>query len=58
MFAILLATCAADQFTCSNGNCIQSEYVCNFYDDCGDESDELNCEQIQETTTPQQTVYS
>ncbi|MBL4632397.1 MAG: LDL receptor domain-containing protein [Kofleriaceae bacterium] len=36
--------CADDEFSCSNGNCIRSEWVCDGDNDCGDMSDEeQNC---------------
>ncbi|KAJ8319085.1 hypothetical protein KUTeg_004176 [Tegillarca granosa] len=31
-------------FFCHNGNCINSNHMCDNYDDCGDYSDEINCE--------------
>ena len=34
---------AAGRFRCNNTNCIYSSYKCNFYDNCGDNSDEDNC---------------
>ena len=30
------------EFTCDNGLCISKDYVCDFHDDCGDNSDEEN----------------
>ena len=37
------ASCREDEFVCSNGHCINPDYVCDFEDDCLDRSDELNC---------------
>ncbi|OTF84012.1 hypothetical protein BLA29_002190 [Euroglyphus maynei] len=34
-----------DQFHCQNNVCIGKEFVCDFEDDCGDNSDEINCDQ-------------
>ncbi|XP_047484991.1 MAM and LDL-receptor class A domain-containing protein 1-like [Penaeus chinensis] len=36
--------CHDDHFSCSNGNCVNQTFVCDFSDDCGDGSDELACE--------------
>ncbi|CAF3607398.1 unnamed protein product, partial [Rotaria sp. Silwood2] len=33
-----------DPFNCSNGNCIPQDNLCDFSDDCGDNTDEYNCE--------------
>ena len=30
-------------FPCNNGLCVSYDRVCNLFDDCGDNSDELNC---------------
>ena len=27
-------------FQCNNGKCVRKDYLCNFRDDCGDNSDE------------------
>lgn len=35
-------TCAADQFQCKRGGCIDQNRVCDYTDDCGDMSDEDN----------------
>lgn len=31
------------RFKCKNGRCVNFDDLCNFYDDCGDNSDEVNC---------------
>ncbi|XP_059153681.1 very low-density lipoprotein receptor-like [Physella acuta] len=36
-------SCAPNQFQCTNGNCVQPEWQCDFDNDCGDGSDEANC---------------
>ena len=35
--------CPGFRFKCSNGPCIDPKYVCDYRDDCGDGSDEVNC---------------
>lgn len=36
--------CEADEFSCSNGNCVNSNWICDGDNDCGDMSDEeQNC---------------
>jgi hypothetical protein len=32
--------CGPNQWQCDNGNCIPESWVCDFWDDCGDNSDE------------------
>lgn len=41
--ALLITGKCHDSFQCSNGNCIVNSLLCNMHDDCGDNSDELNC---------------
>ena len=36
-------SCEIDEFRCSNRACIKLEFICDFDDDCGDYSDELQC---------------
>ncbi|MFT7812312.1 MAM and LDL-receptor class A domain-containing protein 2-like isoform X1 [Arapaima gigas] len=36
--------CLQDDFRCFNGVCVDPSTVCDFSDDCGDRSDEIDCE--------------
>ncbi|CAH1781236.1 unnamed protein product [Owenia fusiformis] len=45
--------CTSFEFTCGNGSCIDAELHCNGDDDCGDDSDEVNC--TTPTTEPSST---
>ncbi|XP_061879772.1 MAM and LDL-receptor class A domain-containing protein 1 isoform X1 [Entelurus aequoreus] len=36
--------CADDKFACNNSVCVEKSRVCDFTDDCGDRTDELDCE--------------
>ncbi len=39
----LIETCAIGQFVCRNKNCIKKQWKCDGEDDCGDTSDETDC---------------
>ncbi|ELU15207.1 hypothetical protein CAPTEDRAFT_219450 [Capitella teleta] len=36
-------TCSPDQFSCGNGRCVLKSWKCDLDNDCGDNSDELDC---------------
>lgn len=38
-----LTSCPEDYHTCKNGLCIDPRAICDFTDDCGDNSDEDDC---------------
>lgn len=40
------AACAALEFQCNDGSCIQSEWTCDTDRDCRDGSDEVNCREF------------
>ena len=42
-FMCRIPACPKGTFHCSNGKCVNDEFVCDGEDDCGDNSDELNC---------------
>ena len=46
MFPSLLIGCSSSQFRCNNGFCTSSDNVCNGYNDCGDNSDEVKCGEL------------
>ena len=41
-----LGSCGEDQFTCTDGVCIDIEARCNNINDCYDKSDEANCRKV------------
>jgi len=41
--ATVAPACAANEFTCKDGQCIQSDWTCDTEQDCTDGSDEQNC---------------
>ena len=42
----LVIECDKDDFTCSDGSCIESFRRCDFIEDCSDGSDENNCRKL------------
>lgn len=36
--------CLTEEFTCTQRLCVPEDSVCDFTDNCGDGSDEKNCE--------------
>jgi hypothetical protein len=44
--------CSADQFLCRNYYCTAAINVCDYYNDCGDNSDEFGCGELCEICPP------
>ncbi|KAG0433549.1 hypothetical protein HPB47_019805, partial [Ixodes persulcatus] len=44
-FICQVPACPEGSFLCSNGRCLNKKWMCDGQDDCGDESDEMNCPQ-------------
>lgn len=34
---------SCSEFTCTRKSCVKNDYVCDYNDDCGDNSDETAC---------------
>merc|ERR1712141_975700 len=43
-FAETNEECDDSEFQCNTGECITSSWKCDYYDDCGDNSDEQDCD--------------
>ncbi len=37
------SACEKDEMVCGNGECVNLSWKCDGEDDCGDNSDEINC---------------
>ena len=42
-FACQRQVCSSNSFHCSNGRCINGAWKCDGHNDCGDDSDEMDC---------------
>ena len=42
-FFCFKGSCNSTDILCKNGRCVNSSSVCNYYNDCGDNSDEFGC---------------
>ena len=38
-----IGNCSSNQFTCGNKACVDNNLVCDWSDDCGDQTDEATC---------------
>ena len=46
MIFIAVSAYCSSGFRCNNGRCISTYRICNHIDECGDNSDEINCGQF------------
>ena len=44
IYCFISERCTENQFECYTGGCIVGQYQCDGYQDCDDQSDELNCD--------------
>nr|BAN20688.1 low-density lipoprotein receptor [Riptortus pedestris] len=51
----VLRICPASMYVCADGRCIRPSWVCDGQDDCGDNSDEKNCEVPRSCTSTEYT---
>ncbi|KAK2883740.1 hypothetical protein QQF64_016536 [Cirrhinus molitorella] len=45
------SSCGEDEFKCSNGCCVKKEFECDGQQHCSDDSDEKNCDQLNNSLT-------
>ena len=43
LFPPTLGACNSSSFRCNNGKCVSKQNICNYANNCGDNSDELGC---------------
>jgi hypothetical protein len=48
---LTLSTCYPDHFTCNSGLCLLLPFRCDFFNDCQDQSDELDCHFLMKPST-------
>lgn len=41
--------CSDNMFKCNNSVCVEKNHLCDYSDDCGDDSDENNCGEISQS---------
>ena len=43
MLLAVVDSCSDTEFMCDRRSCVDASRVCDFTDDCGDQSDEMDC---------------